>query len=259
MATRGKNQIESFQVKEYKRFITGKAAAVKQEPLERANLIKALEDNLKAVVETQGADTDEDEEHIEPEEQENNPDEDEEMNEDDEEEMEPVTVKKEPKANKAVKQHIISQHNAPQPASYIMKLFDRSVNLAQFEEDTPLYPLCRAWMKNQPRAIVSRYEPITDPVDVQQVEDGDVVEMPKVRIRKGKTPARSEVRINKKDFDKGLQIDTELWTKEKLLEDHRSHWKAEKLRHIQSSQAFEEKHFAANLELLESLIKESEE
>lgn len=32
-----------------------------------------------------------------------------------------------------------------------MKLFDRSVDLARFEEDTPLYPICRAWMANQPR------------------------------------------------------------------------------------------------------------
>ena len=31
-----------------------------------------------------------------------------------------------------------------------MKLFDRSVDLAQFSETTPLYPVCRAWMKNQP-------------------------------------------------------------------------------------------------------------
>jgi protein lin-37 len=230
---------------------------VKQEPVEKANLIKALEENLKAVVETQGGDTDEDEEHIDPEEQENDPEEDEEHVEDeeaeDEEEEPPVKIKKEPRGTKTIKQHIQSQNYTPQAASYIMKLFDRSVNLAQFEEDTPLYPLCRAWMKNQPRAIV-RSEPVTDPVDVQQVEDGDIVEMPRVRIRKGKTPARSEVRINKKDFDKGLQIDTELWTKEKLLDDHRAHWQAEKLRHIQSSQAFEEKHFAANLELLESLI-----
>lgn len=35
--------------------------------------------------------------------------------------------------------------------TYVMKLFDRSVDLAQFEEDTPLYPICRAWMANQPR------------------------------------------------------------------------------------------------------------
>ena len=31
-----------------------------------------------------------------------------------------------------------------------MKLFDRSVDLAQFDEDAPLYPICRAWLKNQP-------------------------------------------------------------------------------------------------------------
>ncbi|XP_053698370.1 protein lin-37 homolog [Sabethes cyaneus] len=35
--------------------------------------------------------------------------------------------------------------------SYLMKLFDRSVDLARFDESTPLYPICRAWMQNQPR------------------------------------------------------------------------------------------------------------
>ncbi|KDR18065.1 Lin-37-like protein [Zootermopsis nevadensis] len=35
--------------------------------------------------------------------------------------------------------------------TYVMKLYDRSVDLAQFKEDTPLYPICRAWMANQPR------------------------------------------------------------------------------------------------------------
>ncbi|XP_063710043.1 protein lin-37 homolog [Culicoides brevitarsis] len=32
--------------------------------------------------------------------------------------------------------------------SYIMKLFDRSVDLAKFDERSTLYPICRAWMKN---------------------------------------------------------------------------------------------------------------
>lgn len=32
--------------------------------------------------------------------------------------------------------------------SYIMKLFDRSVDLAQFSQDTPLYAVCRAWIRN---------------------------------------------------------------------------------------------------------------
>ncbi|XP_065086779.1 protein lin-37 homolog [Ochlerotatus camptorhynchus] len=38
-----------------------------------------------------------------------------------------------------------------QGSSFIMKLFDRSVDLARFEGDSPLYPVCRAWMLNKPR------------------------------------------------------------------------------------------------------------
>ncbi|EFN81197.1 Protein lin-37-like protein [Harpegnathos saltator] len=43
------------------------------------------------------------------------------------------------------------QADTPFHHTYVMKLFDRSVDLAQFQEDTPLYPICRAWMANQPR------------------------------------------------------------------------------------------------------------
>ncbi|XP_035676313.1 protein lin-37 homolog [Branchiostoma floridae] len=46
--------------------------------------------------------------------------------------------------------------------TYIMKLFDRSVDLAQFEESTPLYPICRAWMQNQPHRRV-KVEPDSSP------------------------------------------------------------------------------------------------
>ncbi|XP_071444142.1 protein lin-37 homolog [Hetaerina americana] len=51
--------------------------------------------------------------------------------------------------------------------TYVMKLFDRSVDLAQFREDTPLYPVCRAWMANQPRntslAITRERTPTPEP------------------------------------------------------------------------------------------------
>ncbi|KAL4220414.1 lin37 [Mactra antiquata] len=33
--------------------------------------------------------------------------------------------------------------------AYVMKLFDRSVDMAQFNENTPLYPIARTWMKDQ--------------------------------------------------------------------------------------------------------------
>uniref|UniRef100_A0A8B9MZ59 Uncharacterized protein n=1 Tax=Accipiter nisus TaxID=211598 RepID=A0A8B9MZ59_9AVES len=36
--------------------------------------------------------------------------------------------------------------------TYVIKLFDRSVELGQFPEGTPLYPVCRAWMRNCPAA-----------------------------------------------------------------------------------------------------------
>ena len=35
--------------------------------------------------------------------------------------------------------------------TYLMKLFDRTVDLAIFNEDTPLYMVCRAWIRNQPQ------------------------------------------------------------------------------------------------------------
>lgn len=37
-----------------------------------------------------------------------------------------------------------------QNPSFVMKLFDRSVDFAQFNEDTTLYALARAWMQNKP-------------------------------------------------------------------------------------------------------------
>lgn len=40
----------------------------------------------------------------------------------------------------------------PTHQSFIMKLFDRSVDLAKYAENTALYPVCRAWMVNQPRS-----------------------------------------------------------------------------------------------------------
>lgn len=68
---------------------------------------------------------------------------------------------------------------------------------------------------------------------------------------------RKDIKINKKDFDK--IIDSEVWTKEKLFEFHRGRWNEERAKAIENSKTFEEKHFAANLELLESMVKGNEE
>lgn len=44
----------------------------------------------------------------------------------------------------------ISDSSQQKQNAYIIKLFDRSVDLAQFNTSTPLYPICRAWMRNNP-------------------------------------------------------------------------------------------------------------
>ncbi|XP_029958034.1 protein lin-37 homolog [Salarias fasciatus] len=44
----------------------------------------------------------------------------------------------------------IPETNHHKQNAYIIKLFDRSVDLAQFNTSTPLYPICRAWMRNNP-------------------------------------------------------------------------------------------------------------
>ncbi|CAG4982670.1 unnamed protein product [Colias eurytheme] len=58
--------------------------------------------------------------------------------------------------------------------SYVLKLFDRSVELSQFSEDSPLYPICRAWIVNQPRADYKKFANKDDKED--KVTDG--VELP---------------------------------------------------------------------------------
>ncbi|KAM9510482.1 persulfide dioxygenase ETHE1, mitochondrial-like [Guaruba guarouba] len=49
------------------------------------------------------------------------------------------------------------------PNTYVIKLFDRSVELGQFPEGTPLYPVCRAWMRNCPTAPAPHAAPHPPP------------------------------------------------------------------------------------------------
>jgi len=52
-----------------------------------------------------------------------------------------------------------------------MKLFDRSVDLAQFSYDTPLYPVCRAWIRNLSQLPASTEQASSnEPPDESQVK-----------------------------------------------------------------------------------------
>ncbi|KAM5132237.1 protein lin-37 homolog [Mantella aurantiaca] len=64
----------------------------------------------------------------------------------------------------------IAETGQPKTNTFVIRLFDRSVDLAQFSEDTSLYPVCRAWLRNAPGAKVPERPPTPTPS-----EEGDVV------------------------------------------------------------------------------------
>jgi len=55
-----------------------------------------------------------------------------------------------------------------QKASYIIKLFDREIDLAKFEANTSLYGMVREWMRNKPRANAE------ESADAQQALDNNI-------------------------------------------------------------------------------------
>lgn len=67
----------------------------------------------------------------------------------------------------------IPETNQHRQNAYVIKLFDRSVDLAQFNTSTPLYPICRAWMRNNP----SFREPATSPSSPQSITEEEVTDM----------------------------------------------------------------------------------
>uniref|UniRef100_A0A8C0E6I4 Lin-37 DREAM MuvB core complex component n=1 Tax=Balaenoptera musculus TaxID=9771 RepID=A0A8C0E6I4_BALMU len=65
--------------------------------------------------------------------------------------------------------------------SYVIKLFDRSVDLAQFSENTPLYPICRAWMRNSPTVRERERSPSSPLPPLPEDEEGSEVTNSKSR------------------------------------------------------------------------------
>lgn len=69
--------------------------------------------------------------------------------------------------------------------SYVIKLFDRSVDLAQFSENTPLYPICRAWMRNSPTVRERERSPSSPLPPLPEDEEVGWVVGPRPAAREG--------------------------------------------------------------------------
>jgi hypothetical protein len=142
--------------------------------------------------------------------------------------------------------------------SYIMKLFDRSVDLAQFSEDTPLYPVCRAWIRNHPHQPLQTMRPQTpDPAPDGEVDPGDIYSLPMMPYIKTEDSGDMRVPSPLLQTDEPLDIhaDQNLATPpETLLINHMIRWKQVRQKWKNASR-LNELRDAANLKLLKDMYE----
>lgn len=149
--------------------------------------------------------------------------------------------------------------------TYVMKLFDRSVDLAQFEDTTPLYPICRAWMRNQPhnRNLGPRgRSPTPEPESPIGFDDedelGDIYRLPSpipVKTERGYHHPNLRVSSPVPQPDDALDIHADPDTApapEQILLNHMVRWKQTRQKWREASRR-REGHYVESLELLKRM------
>lgn len=96
----------------------------------------------------------------------------------------PYNVGKAPRKKKK-KDTMVEEVGDSQRASYVIKLFDREIDLARFEADASLYGMAREWMKNKP------HSGSTEPAETQV--------RPDITIQ-GESETQTESEENKEQF-----------------------------------------------------------
>lgn len=162
--------------------------------------------------------------------------------------------------------------------TYVMKLFDRSVDLAQFKEDTPLYPVCRAWMANQPRntnLVPKLRTPTPEPPPDDSSVDGngsggeseteiirDIYKMPSPlpipEYHKPHVSMRIPSPVPQKSEE--LILDYEIKPpvpREVLLQKHLTHWNTVRRKWYNASRLNEER-YAESGRILKAMYKKSQ-
>ncbi|XP_053670024.1 protein lin-37 homolog [Anopheles nili] len=147
---------------------------------------------------------------------------------------------------------------------YIISLFNRGIDIARFREDSPIYPLCRAWVKNEPHAngetklvelksstaIKREYNPDI----VEQYLNGEITEiteMPQPQPPGNMEPYLIEDSQPVDDFD----INESSLDKDDLMREHLVKWKKVRKAFISHRQQYEETRYGTSFKLLDALKK----
>jgi len=159
--------------------------------------------------------------------------------------------------------------------TYVMKLFDRSVDLAQFDESTSLYPIARAWIQNQPHGKGKGRgdrgsEEVVDGVSMGK-EGGDVFRLPPPSQTVSETEGSGRVpnRLSwpKEEFfihsgSSDSQMDMEQTavvppSQEQLLASHLGRWSAIRQQWKRQS-AVHESRYAESMSIIKNMFEESQ-
>ncbi|XP_076460117.1 protein lin-37 homolog [Babylonia areolata] len=153
--------------------------------------------------------------------------------------------------------------SGPQQQTFVMKLFDRSVDLAQFDENSPLYPICRAWIQNQPgnRTLHKRERtPTPEPPEPSTSQDDetfpDVHRMPTpVKDEFTDCGCRIPVPLPRPVDMLNIHQDPDLCPPpEHLLLDHMVRWK--QIRNLwREASATNEMRYARSMHLLQDMFE----
>lgn len=151
-------------------------------------------------------------------------------------------------------------------ASYVMKLFDRSVDLAKFSQNDPLYPICRDWMRNQPRAKLVKQEEEEKPPRrsvpeiLTMVRNGIAAEirfLPPPAIRDiTKTPDLMEFQreCDKKNINLKYDLDHPPVSREALMRRNLSRWRVVRQHHQVHNRDFDNQYFES-FEILDGIYR----
>lgn len=143
--------------------------------------------------------------------------------------------------------------------SYVMKLFDRAVDLAPFTEQDPLYPICRAWINNQSshHLTASKKEAAKDnpEEDAEKIAEDpspdEIHQLPKPKeAKESRIPSPVPQPVEKFLICSDEQ---EVVSKDLLMANHLQRWKAVRRKWKQAARANEDRYRESGV-LLKSIF-----
>jgi len=116
-------------------------------------------------------------------------------------------------------------------SAYIAKIYDCSVNLANFNEDSPLYPMASAWIRNKPNERIPMSAQRSDDVEINPTaEDDDEMGIitqlpPPVPCRAWSVRIPSPLPPSGVEFDLGSDETSVPTPLSELMDFHKKRWK----------------------------------